>query len=83
MALRICVSKPETSYASSVGVGCPGLLTGGDESDCACALLALPAFLCSEELTVKLREGWDVHDGVAILCTALEDGVSRECVGCC
>jgi hypothetical protein len=61
IALRICASRLETSYASSVGVGSPGFFTGGEESVCAWALLALPAFLHSEWLTEKLREALKRH----------------------
>jgi hypothetical protein len=61
MALRIWASRPETSYASSVGVLPERSLTGGDESERACALFALPAFLRRFEEDVKVREAYRGH----------------------
>jgi hypothetical protein len=54
MAFKICASRAETSYASSVGV-VSALLTGGEESDRACDLFAFPAFLNRAEEDVKVR----------------------------
>ena len=43
MAFRIWDSRPDTSYASSVGVE-EASVTGGEESERAWALFALPDF---------------------------------------
>lgn len=43
----------------SVGVGAPGLVTGGVESVRAWALLALPAFLWRGALIERLRVAWE------------------------
>lgn len=64
MALRICDSRPETSYASSVGVAAPVLLTGGALSLRPFAALPLPPFLCRGTLREKLRAVWESRFGV-------------------
>lgn len=66
MALRICDSRLDTSSASSVGVDGANPDMGGEESERACALLALPAFLSNERVVENGRQRFCGGVGISL-----------------